>query len=685
MRNQKVRLVTFAWGEKYVDRLLDFTLASVMAPRNLPALSERFDCTVVIVTEKRLFTRVRVHPLIPRIEAIAQLSLIEMDDLVGESWQYGITLANALFRGIAELGSAMTETYCLFLNADFVLADGSYEHLIPHIEAGHRVLLSPSYCAVEEAVRPILIAARDANGGLLALPARELADLILSQRHNTIRAKTVNQRLFHFEHMDQFYWEVDPNTLLGHQMPISLVAMRPEVPLRRIESFWDWGVVYDFCPSRKLTVLGDSDEFLMLEMRSEETHRDLIRLGPSSPPEIAARMLDYITYYQTDNAAYPLVLHSRELPPAATGARASLKAFTAEVLKQLPVDPIDHRAHPAWLYHEHYLEAQQLVRAETARIAELEDRLASAKAEQLAIPFKAQMTPRNSRLAVAERRTSRNSQRRVAAQIRLLQGELLAAQAHQAKRLAEHREIAEKLSRRLHRATTPVEPRSRWRRIFRGIFGSVPAVRPWHPWYLVYQPLLRALGAVEKADRHSALLVYSDRGYLQHFLTQRPASVAVSREAVLSGEFPDHAGGVAKFQTCLIEPMADDFADTGKLVKALDVCLQPGGHMIIVWCNSDLRPLQEWSKDILSVVLLRGKRITLQFATSDLAVTSIELTRWAISSKPLAGFASRVGRAFSFFCAVPLAVIASIRGLRVTDVPAVTAKCLAVIAVVENL
>src|SRR5262249_16683653 len=150
-------------------------------------------------------------------------------------------------------------------------------------------------------------------------------------RHDTVRAKTINQQLVHFEYMDQCYWDVDADTLLGHQMPISLVAMRPEVALSDLSSFWDWGIAYDFCPSRRLTVFGDSDDLLMLELREEAAHQNLMRAGPTTPEAAAGRMLGYITQYQIDAGRFPLTLHSRDLPPGATSAHAALQRFVDEL------------------------------------------------------------------------------------------------------------------------------------------------------------------------------------------------------------------------------------------------------------------------------------------------------------------------------------------------------------------
>jgi FkbM family methyltransferase len=346
---QPLRLVTYAWGKHHVDDLLNFALASALAPGNLPALVKVFDCTVVIVTEESLFDHVKSSSAARALQGVCPLKLVALDDLISEPWQYGMTLTHSLFRGFEDLGPAMTETYILFLNADFILADGCYERLIPRILSEERAHLSPSYCTVSERVEPSLY--KKTRNGVLSIPPRELAALILNNRHNTIRAKTVNEQLA-FEYADQFYWIADQTTLLGRQMPISLIGMRPERRVSTLNTFWDWGLVYEFCPSKKLTVLGDSDEFLMMELRPEKRSLELLQLGRRPPTEIAKRMAKYITKYQIDNAQFSLVLHSGELPPSLLSAQRNLQQHVNSVVKNLP--STDHHRHKQWLYHRRH-------------------------------------------------------------------------------------------------------------------------------------------------------------------------------------------------------------------------------------------------------------------------------------------------------------------------------------------
>ncbi len=552
MGDYRVRLVTYAWGRTYIDRMLDFPLSSVLAPGNLPALAREFGCEVAIVTEEAEFEYLRSHRVVRELERICPVKLVSLDDLIAEPWQYGISLAYALFRGMtAELDGPITETYFLFLNGDFVLADGSYERLVPHIHAGHRALLSPSYCANEEAVVPELERGRDGSTGALAIPARRMAGLVLAHRHNTIRAKTVSQEVAHFRYMDQFYWQADPGTLLGFQMPISLVAMRPEAELDDIGAFWDWGIVYDFCPSRTLTVLGDSDEFLMLELREADTHRDAILLGPNDPVDAASRMMGYITQYQVDNARHPLVLHDRDVPDLAAALRG-LEAYRDALIAHLPKRPIDHRGHSQWTYHHRHLFRFPVdARREYTR---LRGELRKLEARRLDVQK----------------------------QIDAIAGQ------HDAPPLPQEDALGP-------RDTGAVAT------LYRRAFGRLPRPRVWHPLYLAYREVALAL-EVASAEGLTVLLVSAPREALSRSADTLPrGSERVSPHDFDSMERLRSEG--RRFGACMIEWEAGTLEDLGEVLRKAESLIDARARISIHCVNHYGLPVDVWAHGIARAAL----------------------------------------------------------------------------------
>lgn len=345
-QREAARLITMCWGDRYIDELLQFTLPALLAPGNLPAFVEHFDVELVMVTETRLFDRISRTPETLRLLRYCDLRLVPIDDLISP-W-YGITLTYALLRGFTDLGPAMVGAHLLFINTDFILADGSYRKLAEMIRRGERLVAAPSHCMVFEDTIEELRARYDQATCNLSFSHRELAKLALAHRHNTVRAKTVNQQLFRLHWHDQFYWYVDENTLLARHLPIAVVYMRPERVVTELETFWDYGMLSEICPTTAPCVLGDSDDFLMAELRPRSTLKSFYQLGWPSLDELAGELSRYLTKDHHDYGRHTLVLHSKNLPPQIDQEKAQLGAFMDQLYGRLS-PPRSYRNHPFWL------------------------------------------------------------------------------------------------------------------------------------------------------------------------------------------------------------------------------------------------------------------------------------------------------------------------------------------------
>jgi hypothetical protein len=345
------RVIAYAWGERYVHELLSYTVPALLAPGNLPYVAAEVPCELVVLSEERLFEKITSHKSITQAQKFCKLRLISLDDLVTSPDSYGLALTFALHRGFADLGPAMTDGWQIFLNADFVLAQNSLKALLDQLMKGERLVAAPSYCVNSAAVIPELKKFTAAESGAMAIPSRKLAELALKFRHNTVIGKTLNQNDFHLRHTDQFYWDINPGTLIGHQMPVAIVGMRPETYVAEPNSFWDHGLMKEFCPTAAPCVLGDSDDFLMVELRDKDVSRDEIIRGLPIAQDLAEKMILWVTPYQRDFARYPLILHSENIPENVSEGFEKLKAYVDDVLSFVPDELPSHLHHPQWAYH----------------------------------------------------------------------------------------------------------------------------------------------------------------------------------------------------------------------------------------------------------------------------------------------------------------------------------------------
>jgi hypothetical protein len=346
------RLIIPLWGEAYASKLVTMTLPALLAAGNLPALTGMFDVELVLVTESKLYDKIR---------QASSFQLVSLDDLMTElPGDYGVVLTYALFRGFADLGPRMTQTYLLFLNADFIVCDGSLRHLGNLMLEGKRVIHAPSFRVVLEDAWPKLQAAVNASTGALEMDAREMVALALAHKHVTVKARTINQRLCHQLWMDQFYWYVDEDTLIGYQWPVALVAIKPERVVTEPVLVWDYGFIPEAAPTAPRHFIGDSDNFFMLEPQKRNTGENMVRLGWISIADIARNLSKWTTREQRECGKHLLVIHAGPLPADLDVVIEESREYMAQVYDRLDPTPIPHIGH-SWL-GPWFAEAKQRMR-----------------------------------------------------------------------------------------------------------------------------------------------------------------------------------------------------------------------------------------------------------------------------------------------------------------------------------
>jgi hypothetical protein len=647
------RIITMVWGDRYIADLLAITVPALLAPGNLPAFVEHFDSEFVIVTETRLFDMVSRSPVISQVLSHCDVRLVPVDDLLS-SW-YGITLTYALVRGFVDLGAAMVGAHLVFLNADFIVADGSYATLAQRILRGERLVVSPSYCMVQEDTIDPLRDHYDPLTHALAIPHRKLAAMILARRHNTIRAKTVNQRLFRIHRYDQFYWYVDDDTLLCRQMPIAVVYMRPERVLTEMPTFWDYGVISEYCPTATPCVLGDSDDFLMAELRTEGTFAELLHLGWPDTAEIAADLSSFTTTDHHNYGRHTLVLHSADLPAAVDEGKKALAAFVDQIYARLS-PPISYRNHPFWApAFPRFLAAYQQRKQESEtrgqalalllqqnseadarrkRIAELRRRIrgvtvARSEGEAEAAAYRQRV---EQQLALFEREyleRSASLEKAAAVQlaaternVRVLREDLASLEADVAKLVAaENQQIDQLLgiaaplenqgaapaatkNRRLRMVVPPKSKRERTVPPKVPLPFSRELLAPWYyrffgrlprttAWHPYHTVLRAGRSAIVAAGEVDDILLISSGSTLGPLLVRDTAArkLSISPRMVTTGRHREMVDDERKFPLCVCDLAFDDLLSLRELLDNVRPLLASGARIVVFHHNNPSRNL----------------------------------------------------------------------------------------------
>jgi hypothetical protein len=457
---ENARLIIPLWGRVYADKLTSMTLPALLAPGNLPSLCAMFEVEVVIVTETKLFDLIQNSRAFQRVATLCSTKLTSIDDLMSNlPGDYGIVLTKALYRGFLDLGAKVTDTFLLFLNADFIIADGSYRRLGELMLAGHRVIHAPSFRVILEEVWPKLEARVDRKNAVLAIPPREMVKLALTYKHLTVKARTVNQSFYHQWCMDQFYWYVDEDTLIGHQWPVALVAIKPERVVTEPTLVWDFAYIPDAAPTLEKFFIGDSDDFFMLEPQSRVTGEELIRPGWISFDDVVKYLNNWTTKEQRHCGEQLLVFHADDLPSGLDEVIDESRRYMSEITNRLSPQPQPHANH-----------------------------------RMLGPWFAAAVKRINEGQAVTP------------ASVDQFRQDIAPAPA--AKPPSMRRGVMGKLSGRV-------------RAIHSKMFGSLPLLRPTHPLWLDTADVAARLSAWRHAERHRVLWLSSKDSFFHSLLTER--------------------------------------------------------------------------------------------------------------------------------------------------------------------
>ena len=322
----KVRFLTVIWGTRYIEEFARVSLPSYLAAGNLPFMAAETDLEIVVMTSTESRDKFEERDYLDKLKALCPVRFILIDDLITNG-NYGVTLTLAYARGIRDSGPEQTNTHFVFMNSDFVLADGSLRTLVAKLREGHHAIMAPSLRACSEVVVPALIDAVDQVDHTLTMSPRSMVQLAFDNLHATVIGKTITQDFITCTTHNQIYWQVDKNTLLGRYHLIFMLAIKPEVPMGLVNSYCDYGFIPELVPSGDFSIIDDSDGFFMLEIQSAEQEKGYLRCGHTPPEKIADELSAWTTREHRRFAEVDVVFRSGDLPAGLQQVRADAAGF----------------------------------------------------------------------------------------------------------------------------------------------------------------------------------------------------------------------------------------------------------------------------------------------------------------------------------------------------------------------
>ena len=256
-----------------------------------------------------------------------------------------------------DAGAEQTNTTFVFMNSDFIVADGSLATLGDKIRSGHRCIVAPSLRASAERLTPDL---RRAVSGTNSRSSH--ARSLVWRSPISIRlcsARLGDQDEFHCMSFNQSYWRPNKSTLLGRYHLLFMLCIRPERPLGPVNSYCDYGLIPELVPSSPMVPLTDSDEFFMLELGPDDQEDDLLRVGPAKLNVMAGSLRRWTTKEHRQSAAFDFVFHSGPLPQSLGRVSKDASSFIERLHARMGSRPISHVHHHYWIRGlQHWLRAK---------------------------------------------------------------------------------------------------------------------------------------------------------------------------------------------------------------------------------------------------------------------------------------------------------------------------------------
>ena len=341
------KLLVPVWGYYHVRYFLEYSLPTLLAPGNMPAVAAALPTEFIILTSTDDEAFLRHHPAFKALAASCKVVIRLIDHLITDG-NYSTTITLAYAETIRETGDAMVDTCFIFLVSDYIMADGSLGHAIKRVLGGASAVVVGNCQVVLEDAMPWLQRRLAKRKHTLSLHPRELMGWALNHLHSATLANTVNIPFNHNSHTNRLFWRVDGNTMLGRFYLMHMLCVRPEVTNFIIGASCDYSFIPEMCPSGNVETITDSDEYLVVELQPRGHESSFLRPGPLEPRQLASSLREWTTAVHRHNARKTLLFHAGELPKELGSKTMEADAFVEGVAKLLKSSPMPYRGHPYW-------------------------------------------------------------------------------------------------------------------------------------------------------------------------------------------------------------------------------------------------------------------------------------------------------------------------------------------------
>jgi SAM-dependent methyltransferase len=309
-----IKVLLPVWGYSYARQFLRYSLPTLLAPGNIPAIAAESPTEFVLLTTSDDADFIQEHPTFKKLAAVCKSTVRSIDHLITEG-NPSTTITLAYTEAIRAVGSSMVDTCFFLLSSNHVVADGSLANALKRMQGGISAVVVGGVQAVgEEETTSWLLEEAASTGHELALPSRVLMRWTLNHLHPTTLADTVNLPLNHNSRPDRLFWRIDGDTILGRFYLMRVLCVRPEITNFIITGSCDQSFIPEMCPSGEVGSITDSDECLLVELQPRSHDAAFLRPGSIAITDLANSLSRWTAPIHWNNAQQVHIFHAADLP-----------------------------------------------------------------------------------------------------------------------------------------------------------------------------------------------------------------------------------------------------------------------------------------------------------------------------------------------------------------------------------
>jgi len=300
------------WGEKFIKDFLQLSLLSLLAPGNIPALVKNYKTKFIFLTRSHDINVFETDPAFQLLKAYCDIEFTSINDLIVIG-NYSTTLTLAYDRAIKSTGERMLNTYFIFLTSDYIMADGSFEGLMRYMAKGYSGICAGNFQVVQESMEPFLLGHIDKQAGYMQIKPRELLRESFKHLHPITITSLFEGSKIHNYYANRFFIRENKNILAGKFYLLHMLCIKPETTDYQVGSSCDYSFIPEMCPSGNIAVITDSDDYLVVEIQSNDHELNFIRSGPYIIKKLVTMLSGWTTKQHRENITNTIFYHTGNL------------------------------------------------------------------------------------------------------------------------------------------------------------------------------------------------------------------------------------------------------------------------------------------------------------------------------------------------------------------------------------